>query len=86
MYDNIPGWAVFLLISVVGALLWAWNRNQAAAESSKGIDAALGLAELPPIRLPVAIAAQYQEAAEKDGLVAQAYIRKVLIEYAQRYM
>ena len=42
------------------------------------VDAALGLAPLPPIRLPAAEAAALRDEAAAQGIVVQAYVRKVL--------
>lgn len=49
-----------------------------AADEGEDVDRALGLAALPPIRMPVEFLGHLEVRAKAEGLVLQAYVRRVL--------
>lgn len=58
------------------------NPAHVVAAEAPGVDAALGLVELPPIRVPASLHAELVKAAAARGVIVQEIVRECLGVYA----
>jgi hypothetical protein len=58
--------------------VWSGGQVPASPALHAAVDAALGLRETPPIRLPVEVYERLEREAAAQDLIMQAYIRQLL--------
>jgi hypothetical protein len=75
-------WAIFTLVTALTAAAWAYffghRYVKAKVPSQERVDEALGLVLLPPLRVSKETAAKVRHYAARDGVIVQAYIRRML--------